>query len=124
MHEIPTLKTETVKVETQVGKDSLLIRVVGTITEQEPGKVLNPYFGSLHEAIQARGLNTVKLDLRQLTLVNSSGIVCILRWVKRVQQSTEKRYPIIIHYDPEILWQRISLKSLQMMAPDVIQVTE
>ena len=124
MSSLPSLEMNKALLETQERNGAFRVHVSGMINEQTPGEKLNPFFQELHRIIQDRGVDQVVLDLKDLAMVNSSGLVCFLGWAKQIQGLQENRYRMKILHDPKIVWQRISLKCMQMMAPQVIEIAE
>ncbi|MFO0603407.1 MAG: serine/threonine-protein kinase [Polyangiales bacterium] len=93
----------------------------GVVTPRDPDALLFPHFRVVHE--RAAGCGVLTLDVRALKQINSSALGLFIRWVGWINAEPEaRRYRLRVVADPGVLWQRASLKPLEMIAPAVLQV--
>ena len=101
------------------------LRFTGNIDMRDPSSVLSPYYEQVHTEATANKMPEVRLDLRNLTYLNSSGILTLVKWIKRLQDTpADQRYKFHIIYSNDITWQRISILTISKMAGDVVQVSK
>ena len=115
--EIPTLPTFELSVTTP---SSLAMR--GTIAIADPGLVLGGCIRSLHEAALADQLKELRVDVRQLTFVNSSAIRLFVDWSSWVGRAGDSGYLLRFCTDRRITWQRTSFAVLQSLGGKSIAV--
>lgn len=79
--------------------------------------------GAVHDAALEHGSQRVTVDLMQLEFMNSSCIKAFVTWLARMQREPEQRqYRVVFVSNPEILWQKGSLRAFQCLAPDHVAV--
>ena len=107
-------------VEIKFNNDTLVI--AGSIDNRDPGKYLNPYFSQLHNDIVDSGIKEIKVDLTQLTFLNSSGIKEFVEWIMKIEQLQEnKQYNLVFLTNSELLWQESSISTLVYLNPDILK---
>lgn len=120
-----SLAVEGLTIVPRLDKDVLYISVLGVVEMREPGDVLNPYWNRIDEEVRKRSLRRVELDLRDLSFMNSSGILTLVRWITRVKShSGNDSYQLVLRYDRNVTWQRSSVPTLAKLAPNVVQTAE
>ncbi len=97
------------------------VQMKGTLTLRDPHQRVQPYLKRVHETAVRSGLREVRVDLTELTFVNSSAIRLFIDWTVWLQKEP-KRYRLVFFTDSRITWQRTSFGALQSMAGDVIEV--
>lgn len=73
--------------------------------------------GELLQAILAEEISPITLDLRELKLLNSSGITMLSRFVIHARQY--KNLQLILYGSQSIFWQERSLSNLQRLLPTI-----
>jgi hypothetical protein len=113
--EVPTLNTFELSIALP---NSITLR--GTIAIPDPGLVLGGCVRALHEAALADSLSELKVDVRQLTFVNSSAIRLFVDWSSWV--GVAGSYVLRFRTDRRITWQRTSFAVLQSLGGKSIAV--
>ena len=100
-----------------------MVRLSGTITMRSPSQVLQPHLRKLHDAALAAALDTVTVDVRKLTFVNSSSMRLFVDWTVWLKdQPPEKRYKLVFLTDGAVTWQRKSFPVIRSLAPDIVEI--
>jgi hypothetical protein len=117
------LKTEGLYVIPELGADGVM-RVVmsGAVEMRDPGDVLNPFWNSVDEDARARSLKQVELDVRDVSFMNSSGILTLVRWITKLKSAAA--YQLVLQYDRNVTWQRTSIPTLAKLAPAAVVSSE
>lgn len=91
--------------------DTVLIS--GNIDSQAPSKFLMPFFKDVHNEVISKNIKEIKLDIRKLNFLNSSGIKELVDWILKLDTlPEEQKYVITILTNPELLWQESSISTL------------
>lgn len=98
-----------IRVDAQFAK--LKLTWTGQSTARDPSSALTPFFESL--ARHASKTRDLDLDFRGLEYMNSSTLKPILTFV---QASKEEYRTVLVRYDSQKGWQRLSFKLLQALA--------
>ncbi len=113
------------KIKIDIVDENQEIKVVfsGDLDMADPGPLLDPFFGNIHEEIISGGIKKVILDFNNLTFLNSSGIKTIAKWIMKLAVMPEdKRYKMIIRQNKGITWQATSLPTLTYLVPGAVVV--
>ena len=123
---LETFTADTLRIEpVDIPEGGVELRFSGNIDMRDPSAVLGPYYEKVHNEAAANKVPEVRLDLRNLTYLNSSGILTLVKWIKRLQDMpSDERYKFHIVYSNDITWQRISILTISKMAADVVQVSK
>ena len=101
------------------------LEFIGEISMENPSKVFFPHIEKIHQEALEHGASEVRLNLTKLSYLNSSGILMFMKWVKMIQGAPpDSRYMLHIVYSKTIVWQRVGMRTLRKMAPDVVSLTE
>jgi hypothetical protein len=85
--------------------------------------LLGTWFGQVHEALVSAGADSVQVDLRKLEFMSASAFNELLSWLGMITELPElRRYKLRLLSNPEIHWQRRSLKTLACFSVDLISV--
>lgn len=98
------------------------ISLEGTITMQEPGKVLASFFRSVHDVAVANKLAELKVDVSGLTFVNSSAIRLFIDWSTWIKAETSHSYRLRFFLKRSVTWQKTSFVALQSLIKEVLVV--
>jgi hypothetical protein len=104
--------------------DSLVISILppkriclqGTITLQEPSRILGGFLKSVHDAAIADGIEVLELDATALKFVNSSAIRLFLDWASWIKASKEPTYRLRIMTTRKYTWQKTSFVAITALA--------
>lgn len=97
-----------------------LVGMRGTIAIADPGLLLGGCFRRMHESAIADGLRELRVDVRQLTFVNSSAIRLFVDWSSWVAVAGSQGYLLRFRTDRRITWQRTSFAVLQSLGGKAI----
>ena len=115
--QISTVQAAGGKVRLRVDGD--IIYVAGEIDQLMAG-----FFEIVHNMALGENLPLVRVDVTELSFLNSSGIKEFLSWIlRRNRIPVEKKYKINFLFDPSISWQPVTLPRLRDLDPDGITLT-
>lgn len=84
---------------------------------------LEMWFGRVHEALVLAGADSVRIDLRELDFMSASAFNALVSWLGSIHELPEsQRYKLRLVSNPDIHWQRRSLKTLTCFAVDLISL--
>ena len=116
---------EGVSIVPRLENGTLQVKVAGAVEMRDPGELLNPYWVALDEEALHKGIQRVEVDLRDLSFMNSSGILTLVRWITRAKgHPTGAGYTLVLKYDRNVTWQRTSVPTLAKLAPNVVVPAE
>ena len=115
--QVPKLETVTVSVEPPG-----TIRLRGTITSKEPGQDLAGFTRAAHRAALDDGLSELRIDVSELTFVNSSAIRLFIDWATWVRDFKGNAYKLRFATSRRVTWQRTSFAALRSLAGQVLSV--
>jgi len=85
--------------------------------------LLGSWFAQVHEALVVAGVDSVDVDLRGLEFMSASAFNELVSWLGSINDlPAGKRYKLRLLSNPEIHWQRRSLKTLSCFAVDLVSV--
>lgn len=112
---IPDFEVEVI----QQGQGEVTIRFSGDLHADHVAERLQPPLLKMHEAILAQKVQRVRLDLRKVDYMNSSGIKALAAWLLAAERAREGGYRIDMVFNPDSTWQHESLGALEAIAPRV-----
>jgi len=121
---VPPFNAEGLTVSPKVSQGVLHLSLTGAIEMRDPGVVLNPYWIRVDEETRKLGIKQVEVDLRDLSFMNSSGLLTLVRWITRAKSHTVDAYRMILRFDRNVTWQRASIPTLAKLAPEIVTATE
>jgi hypothetical protein len=122
---IATLNSDGVTVTPLLQGNTLILDVAGAIEMRDPGDVLNPYWNMIDEEARRRKLKRVEVDMRDLSFMNSSGILTLVRWITKAKSHpATDAYQLVLKYDRNVTWQRTSIPTLAKLAPNIVVPAE
>jgi hypothetical protein len=84
---------------------------------------LGIWLGRVHEALVLAEVASVDVDLRRLDFMSASAFNELVTWLGSIHElPEEKRYKLRLLSNPDIHWQRRSLKTLSCFAIDLVSV--
>ena len=115
------LSAEGLSITPQMSGDVLRVKMTGAVEMRDPGELLNSYWNGLDAAAREMNLKRVEVDLRDVSFMNSSGILTLVRWITRAKaHAPDKAYTLVLQYDRNVTWQRTSIPTLAKLAPKVV----
>ncbi len=84
---------------------------------------LREVLASTHEAARRFRVNRITVDITALEFMNSSCIKGIVSWLASIQaEERHPRYKVRFLTNPDMQWQRTSLKAIRCMVPELVTV--
>ncbi len=120
---IEPIEKEKAKIEVNDNPNGVTVELHGKIDMQNPGAIFNPYFDKLHQKIVEHKVKEVIVDFGDLSLLNSSGIKVLIKWVTQLSRlKPDDKYKMRILYNKDITWQVTSLTPFTHLVPDLVSV--
>jgi hypothetical protein len=98
------------------------LRLKGTITRKEPSEDLSRFFRSLHDQAVRDKAPELRIQLADLTFVNSSSIRLFIDWAVWVRNEPEHRYTLRFVTSRQVTWQQTAFAALSSLMRDVVCV--
>jgi hypothetical protein len=99
------------------------VSLSGTITLRDPREILGGFFKSLHHAAIQDALRELRMDITELTFVNSSAIRLFADWTTWLKNTpAEKRYSLKFITNAKSTWQRSCFSALLVIARDTLVI--
>jgi hypothetical protein len=114
----------TFSAQASLRNDSITICLTGNgdVKAQEP---LEAFLTALHAEASRVGAERVELDCRELLFMNSSCLKVLVSWIGAVQDApVEQHYKISFLSNPQLHWQKRSLRALSCFAPDLVTINQ
>lgn len=119
------LNAEGLQVVPTVGDDAMRVKMSGAIEMRDPGELLNPFWNGIDDETRRRSLKRVEVDMRDLSFMNSSGILTLVRWITKAKtHGPDSAYKLVLQYDRNVTWQRTSIPTLAKLAPAIVEPAE
>lgn len=119
---LPFRELAELQVAAAVERDTVALSLRGT-ADMRVSDALDAVFHQLHEEALRRGVSRVDVDMTGLQFMNSSCFKSLVGWIVNLQGTEPaSRYQVRFLSDPDLLWQRRSLKTLSCFAPELITV--
>jgi hypothetical protein len=107
------------------GDGVLRVKMSGAVEMRDPGESLNPFWNGIDEAARKGGMKRVEVDMRDLSFMNSSGILTLVRWITKAKaHAPADAYQLVLQYDRNVTWQRTSIPTLAKLAPAIVVPSE
>jgi len=103
----------------------LTLILSGDIDMRDTSIEFLPYLLKIHDALTLDNVNTIKLNLLNLTFMNSNGIKSLINWIMKITELPEKaQYKVHITANKNIAWQESTLPVLQKLFPELIIIDQ
>jgi len=123
--DIKNLDKEKFKIQVLSAPEGLKVIIAGSIEINNAEDLIVNYFEYLHNAILARRLQKIELDITKLLFINSTGISALVKWFSLLPQlPPEQFYKIEIIYNVNVIWQKNSLYVLKKIAENNLHLVE
>jgi len=93
----------------------------GMLDGPDSTNVLQPQLIRLHDLLHAERFVRVRLDLSQVTYMNSSAIKCFMAWFLKAERNKDTSYTIDVVFDPATTWQYVSFTTMGRIAPRILK---
>lgn len=104
-------------------KDGLCLVLSGDIDMRDTSLEFLPYLLKVHETLIQNKIKNIKLNLLNLTFMNSNGIKSLINWIMKLTELSEDiQYKIHIAANTDIAWQDSTLPVLKKLFPDFITI--
>jgi hypothetical protein len=115
-----SLVAGSLRIDARVGGPAAPIQLLwtGKSNERDPAATLTPYFTAVLASARATGV-PIELHFEKLEHFNSSTITSIIKLVEDARRAGVK---LVVSYDKEIRWQRMSLEPLRVFANDLFEL--
>ena len=120
--ELQPLSMEGLQVVPSMGDDAVRIKMTGAVEMRDPGEVLTPYWNGVDDEARRLAVKRVEVDMRDLSFMNSSGILTLVRWITKAK--AQGGYQLVLQYDRNVTWQRTSVPTLAKLAPSLVVPTD
>ena len=115
--EVPKLDTVTIELPSPTS-----VKLKGTITKKEPAQDLEGFLRAVHRDATEKKAPEVKVDVSELTFVNSSAIRLFVDWATWLKNERGHRYTLKFLTSSRITWQKTSFAALLALMKDVLTV--
>lgn len=102
--------------------DRFVAHCSGVLDGEDAAARVQPELLKLHDEIVANRVDLVRLELQDVSYMNSNGIKAFATWFLKAEGSREHPYAIDLVYDPKISWQRWSVGALQVLTPRALRL--
>lgn len=99
-----------------------LVRCDGILDVPNAAQLVQPELLKLHSAVVAAKVPVVRLDVKDVEYMNSSGLKSFMAWFLTAANSRESSYTIEVGYDPDRSWQQMSLRPMERLAPKTVKL--
>ncbi len=118
-----TFDNATASLEEENGGISLVLS--GDIDMRDTSIEFLPYLLRIHDALVQNNVKKLRLDLLNLTFMNSNGIKSMINWIMKLSELPDnRRYKIHIASSSVIAWQESTLPVLCKLFPDFIVIEQ
>ena len=98
------------------------VKLKGTITKKEPARDLEGFLRAVHRDATDAKAHEVRVDVSELTFVNSSAIRLFVDWATWLKNERDHRYKLRFMTSSRITWQKTSFAALLALMKDVLMV--
>ncbi len=99
--------------------------ISGQTKTSNPGKLMQPFFDDVQDLILKNNINEIKVNIKDLSYLNSSGIKEFANWILKLDALPESRkYTITFVYDPEVKWQETFVSTISCLNQEFIKKSE
>lgn len=104
------------------GADRWVLACSGILDVPDAAKLVQPELLRLHTAALEAGVPVVRVEVKDVEYMNSSGLKSFMAWFLAAANAKEGRYVIEVGYDPERNWQQLSLRPMERLAPKTVRL--
>lgn len=96
----------------------------GTLDMADAAAALQPQLLRFHAAVVEAKIPRVELHLEDVEYMNSSALKSFMVWFLSAAKDAGHRYQIVVTFDPARSWQAVSLRPMERLAPETVQLVE
>jgi anti-anti-sigma factor len=115
------VKEATFSTRSQLTTSSIVVKMIGNADSVVHDR-FKAFLDELSEAAGKLRVREAVFDLEELYFMNSSCMALFLRMVKSVLELPADKYAIRFRSNPNLRWQKRSLNSMRMYAPDIVVI--
>jgi anti-anti-sigma regulatory factor len=97
------------------------LRLSGALNTETAQDELNRRLEDVHADIVGRKCASFRVDVRELSFVNSSAIRVFLNWISRAERAG---YKLVFLTNRSTTWHRLSFSVLKSLAPSAVELVE
>jgi anti-anti-sigma factor len=121
---LPPLPDRSFVINATVSRGQAEVEMSGNIDVKNVREVGTTMVALMNE-LEKRGIHEVRVDLKHLYFLNSSGLKLFVTWITRVgEMLPAKRYQIVLVANSNLQWQKRSLGALQALDPSLVHLVE
>jgi hypothetical protein len=98
------------------------LKLKGIIAKMEPSAELATFFRKLHSNAIEESVAELRVDVSQLTFVNSSAIRLFIDWAAWVKNAGACRYVLCFRTSRHVTWQSTAFSALRGLMGDIVHV--
>lgn len=92
------------------------LTIEGSIDSQNPNSFMDPFFKEVHEYLISNRVDEIKVDVRGLTYLNSSGIREIILWLMKIMQTPpDDQYRVVFMCNEKYTWQESAMSNFILL---------
>jgi hypothetical protein len=100
-----------------------IIEITGTIASPEAEQRIKAFFEQANAMILSQEIKEVRVDVKNVSFINSSGIKEFAVWVlKQKELPSENKYAIVFQCNPNAEWQKQNFSVMQHLNPDCVKL--
>jgi len=109
----------------EMEKDEPCLTLTGDIDMRDTSLEFLPYLLKIHDSLIQNNMKKIKLNLLNLTFMNSNGIKSLINWIMKLTELPEEiQYKVFITANTDIAWQESTLPVLRKLFPDFIIIEQ
>jgi hypothetical protein len=97
------------------------LRLSGTITNASAYAEVGRHLAIVHEHVVSQNFPSFVVDVRPLSLVNSSAVRLFVNWISWAEKA---RYRLVFLTERNVTWQRLSFSVLKSLSPRTVEIRE
>jgi len=116
---------ENAKASLEDNTENITLVLSGDIDMRDTSLEFLPYLLQVHNTLIQNNIKTIKLNLMNLTFMNSNGIKSLINWIMKLSEIPEQmQYKVYITANNNIAWQESTLPVLRKLFPDFIIIEQ
>jgi hypothetical protein len=100
----------------QMKAEGNTIYFIGVLSTRNPDALLGPFIEKVHNNVTQMNIKEIKVNLTELSFINSAGIRVLANWVIKNRQLPEnKKYKIHFISNYQYAWQKNNMQALTLL---------
>jgi hypothetical protein len=122
---IEPFQFENAKASVEDSAGEFTVTISGDIDMRDTTQEFLPYLLKIHDALIQNNIMKIKLNMMNLTFMNSNGIKSMINWIMKLTElPIEMQYKVYIISNNDIAWQESTLPVLYKLFPDSIIIEQ